>query len=118
MGLYNFFGIGKTATRKTVMAINLATTAVIWTPATDKQVVITDLAITPAATGTVRIIAFQGGDITYPSTVLFEHMCTGSATVSHHFSTPLVSLTKDGVVGAASGANGSWVYINLGGFEN
>lgn len=112
-----YFGSSQTPARKAVMAIDLATTAIIWTPASGKKVVITDLAITPAATGTVQIRAHQGGDITYTSTVLFEHMCTGSATVSHRFVTPLVNDYTDGVMSAVSGANGSFVYINQGGFE-
>lgn len=113
-----YFGGSQTPMRKSVMAINLVTTAVIWTPATDKKVIITDIAITPAATGTIQIRAHQGGDITYASTVLFEHMVTGSATVTHRFVTPLVNPYTNGVMSAVSGANGSWVYINQGGFEH
>jgi hypothetical protein len=112
-----YFGGSQTPQRKAVMAIDLVTTAIIWTPATDKKVVITDLAITPAATGTIQIRAHQGSDITYASTVLFEHMCIGSATVTHRFVTPLVNPYNNGVMSAVSGANGSWVYANLGGFE-
>lgn len=112
-----YFGSSQTPMRKTVMGINTVTTAVIWTPASGKRVVITDLAITPAATGTVRIIAHQGGDITYASSVVFEHVCEASTTVSHRFTTPLVNEYVDGVVSVASGMNGSFLYVNLGGFE-
>jgi hypothetical protein len=112
-----YFGGSQTPMRKAVMAINLVTTAKIWSPVSGKKVVITDLAITPAATGTIQIRAHAGSDITYSSTVLFEHMCIGSATVTHRFVTPLVNEINDGIISAVSGANGSWVYLNLGGFE-
>lgn len=117
MSNITYFGGSQTPIRKACMAINLVTTAIIWTPASGKKAVITDLALTPAATGTIQIRAHQGGDITYTSEVLFEHMCTGSATVTHRFVTPLVNPYTDGVMSAVSGANGSWVYINQGGFE-
>lgn len=112
-----YFGSSQTPMRKCVMGIDTGTTATIWTPATGNRVAITDLAITQAATGTVRILAFSGADKTYPSTVMFEHIVVGSATVSHRFETPLINETPNGIVGVATGANGSWNYLNLGGFE-
>ena len=112
-----YFGSSQTPMRKCVMGIDTATTAKIWTPASGKRVAITDIAITPAATGTVRIVAFNGGDITYANSVMLEHIVTGSTTVTHRFETPLINEIPDGVVGVVTGANGSWTYVNLGGFE-
>lgn len=98
------------------MATDPATTVMIWTPATGKKIAITDISITPAATGTVRIVRFDGADITFDNAVIIEQVVVGSTTVSHKFETPKLNETEDGSVGVVTGANG-YCYINLGGFE-
>ena len=111
----NFFGKDNTPINKQIMALDATTTTTIWTPVSGKKIVLTDLSISAANIGTVRIYQLPDGDLTSTPTLVWENFVS-SAVITQHFETPKINPKNDGILRVVSGANGE-IFINMGGFE-
>ncbi len=109
-------GTSYTPTYKNFYSDAITTTASIWTPASGKKAVITDLELYAAATGTIRIYLHSGGDITYTPVLAMEQQLVGSAVIRIPMETPLVNPYVNGITTIVGGANGR-VYVCVRGFE-
>ena len=112
------FGNSQTPMNKQVMALDATTTATIWTPASAKKIVLTDLHITAdnVVSGTIRLLFYASADPTAATpTMVFEGMLHSAAIVAH-FDTPKVNPDNDGIMRVVSSMAGN-IWINCGGFE-
>ena len=109
-------GTSYTPTYKTGFVADPTTTFTVWTPASGKKIVLTDIQISQAAAGTIRAYFFPSADTTAIPTLIFESLLGGSAAISQSFGTPLVNNYSNGILRIVAGANGL-LFVNLGGFE-
>lgn len=91
-----------------------ATTVAIWTPASTKSIVLTDILFSTSAAGTVRF-GIGVADLTIARTNLFEFITAGSAVVSINLDSPILG-TADQVISVVTGMNGRTCFT-LAGFE-
>lgn len=100
---------------KSVFGDSPATTFAVWTPASGKSIVLTDIIFSGAAAGTVRF--FLSTDLTVASntTNIFEFMQGGSSVVDINLDAPMFGSVNQ-AISVQTGFNGRFA-VTLNGFE-
>lgn len=112
----NYFSSSNQPVFKSSIGYSPSTTLAVWTPATGKSIVLTDIALSSAAAGTIRFWFTTDTTVPTSNRNFLEFIQGGSVVIDRHFETPVLGTANESIY-VVSGANGSELSITLCGFE-